>query len=240
MTPHSRPLSSEYEEMYSKMLASSALASPYVELTPFWPKIGARYGGDLLVIGRATNGWIERWMPSEGQAPKEVARLARQSGEGLVNGDQLGWVLDRWQPRDGGYSTATSQFWQTIRHLMVALRPDEADWPSLIAWTNLAKVAPWTGGNPGKQLLVVQRNLGPLLLAREVAELQPKLIVAFTGRWWFEPFANELGLPVKWQMGHVEGVAREQSRIWVVAVHPMTRSPRAVADAVLAARGGFP
>ena len=87
---NSRALSLEYEDMYAEMLEGSALASPDVELTPFWPKIGARYGGDLLVIGRATNGWIDRWVPSEGQAPNEVAQLARQSGEGLVNGDQLG------------------------------------------------------------------------------------------------------------------------------------------------------
>src|SRR4051812_2025538 len=116
--------------MYTELLSASASASSELELTPFWPKAGARYVGDLLVIGRATNGWIERWLPSEGKEPEEVARLARQSGEGLTNGDQLGWVLDRWRPLDGGYSTATSQFWQTSRLLMQSLRPNESDWPS--------------------------------------------------------------------------------------------------------------
>jgi len=33
----------------------------------------------------------------------------------------------------------------------------------------------------------------------------------------------------------VQGVANERDRRWVVAVHPMTRSPRAVAEAVIAA-----
>jgi len=230
-----RTLSTAYEVLYSELLTRCAIASPDTELAPFWPKIGARYDGDLLLVGRATNGWIDRWVPSDGIEPAEIARVARQSGEGLVNGDQLGWVLDRWQPGDGGYSTATSQFWQTTSHLMAALRPDEINWPSLIAWTNLTKVAPWTGGNPDKELLGVQRGLGPQLLAREVAELEPRLVVAFTGQWWFEPFADELGLPFEWRTGLVVGVARETSRTWVVAVHPMTRSPRAVADAVLAA-----
>lgn len=229
----SQTLSEKYEELYSRMLAASAVTSPNLELAPFWPKIGARYEGDLLLVGRATNGWIDRWVPSEGQTSAEVARLARKSGEGLVNGDQLGWVLDRWHPRDGGYSTATSQFWQTTRHLMATIRPEETDWPSLIAWTNLAKVAPWAGGNPLRELLTVQRGHGPGLFAREVEELKPRLVVALTGRWWFEGFANELGLRADWQTGYVEGVAREFSRTWIVAVHPMTRSPKAVADAVM-------
>ncbi len=39
---------------------------------------------------------------------------------------------------------------------------------------------------------------------------------------------------VQWWEGLVEGFAGDNAgRRWVIAVHPMTRSPRAVADAVL-------
>jgi hypothetical protein len=230
-------LSGEYERLFAEMLHASAAVAGDMELTPFWPKIGARYSGDLLVVGRATNGWIDRWFPGDGQSPAEMARIARATGEGTVNGDQLGWVLDRWRPRDGGYSTATSQFWQTTRLVMGSLRPGEQDWPSRIAWTNLAKLAPWAGGNPGTKLRTIQQSHGARLLEMEVEELAPRTVVAFTGRSWFEPFATRLGLPIEWTSGYVEGFARTPECIWVVAVHPMTRSPRAVADAVLSALG---
>jgi hypothetical protein len=42
-------------------------------------------------------------------------------------------------------------------------------------------------------------------------------------------------LPIEWRAGYVEGVAREPGRTLIVAVHPMTRSPRVVADAILSA-----
>jgi hypothetical protein len=219
------------------MLATVATTAGGREFAVFWPKVGASYAGDLLVIGRAVNGWIDRWVPAELHDPLAVAATARASGEGLVNGDQLGWVLDRWRPTDGGYSTASSQFWQTVRYITQGLQLRQPDWPSQIAWTNLAKVAPWAGGNPGSAALRIQRQLGLGLIRQEVEELRPLLVVALTGRWWFEPFANALGLPMSWRTGLVEGVAQDVDRTWVVAVHPMTRSPRAVADSVLAAAG---
>jgi hypothetical protein len=165
-----------------------------------------------------------------------LAAIARRGGESTVNGDPLGWVMDRWKRRDGGYDTSTSQFWTTIRHIVLAGHPEWPEiWPSHIVWTNLAKFAPWAGGNPGGSLLAIQREDGPALIRREIDELSPRTVVVFSGRWWFEPFAAGLGLDVKWRAGLVEGVADEPGRRWIIACHPMTRSPRAVAEAVLAA-----
>ena len=188
------------------------------------------------MIGRAVNGWIDEWRLDEPTDLDALIADVRRTGEGTVNGDQLGWILDRWKKRDGGYDTSTSQFWSTIRLVAAGLdQAAEPDWPSTIAWSNLCKVAPAGGGNPGSRLLALQRRDGPALLAREVSELSPRRVVAFTGGWWFEPFANALGLEVEWREGLVEGVAHTPGRTWVVAVHPMTRSPSAVASAVLAA-----
>jgi hypothetical protein len=41
-----------------------------------------------------------------------------------VDGDQLGWVLDRWKRGDGGYDTSMSQFWETIRRVVIAGRSE--------------------------------------------------------------------------------------------------------------------
>lgn len=206
------------------------------QLALFWPKVGARFDGGLMVVGRAVNGWIDLWDLDKSNEVGALAQVARRSGEAAVNGDPLGWVLEQWRPATGGYNTAQSQFWQTTRRLVTSLEPgSEADWPSRIVWTNLGKLAPWRGGNPGSRLLAIQRRQGPALLQAEVDELAPSRVVVFAGRWWFEPFATALGLDVEWRSGLVEGVANESGLRWVLAVHPMTRSPAAVADAVLAA-----
>jgi hypothetical protein len=231
-------LSARYEAEYAAYLAAIA-ATPGIppELNMFWPKVGARYVGDVLVIGKATNGWIDRWVPGERPDTMALARIARATAEDGVNGDQLGWVLDQWQRRDDRYDTSRSQFWQTIRRVSQYLRPDTAqDWPSVVAWTNLVKVGPWNKGNPAGHLLGVQLREGPRLLAREIEDLNPRLVVALTGGGWFRHFSPLLGLDFDWHGGLVEGVQTSGARRWVIAVHPMTRSPEAVANAIVDAR----
>lgn len=71
----------------------------------------------------------------------------------------------------GHYSTARSAFWRFVRRTLAVIDPasvDDPEWSSRVAWTNLAKLAPWGGGNPGGALLDVQRHRGPELLGIEV------------------------------------------------------------------------
>lgn len=224
-------LLSDLREVHSRRPAGQAL---------FWPKIGRRYDGELLLVGRAVNGWIDRWEADDPRPHGEVAAVARRTGEGEVNGCPMGWVLERWGKRDGGYDTARSQYWETVRRVMTGLQPDSTpDWPSHLAWTNLAKVAPYEGGNPGSPSLRVHRGpSGTAVFAREVLELRPRRIVAFTDRWWFAPFAEAIGAEMEERDGLVEAVGHSGDIRVVVAVHPMTRSPAAVADAVLAELAG--
>jgi hypothetical protein len=232
-------LSSEYERLYARLLGEVAAVRTRrpVQQALFWPKVGRLYDGELLLVGRAVNGWIDRWEPGDGRTPDELAAVARATAEGTVDDCPMGWVLDRWGKRDGGYDTARSQYWDTLRRVLLTLRPDwVADWPSHIAWSNLAKVAPFDGGNPGSGSLRIQRGpASTALIAREVAELAPRRILAFTDRWWFAPFADALGVDIEERDGPVEAVGRRGEQRVVVAVHPMTRSPQAVADAVIAA-----
>lgn len=221
--------------MYASQLdAVAAIRTRLREpLVVFWPRVGRFYDGDLLVVGRAVNGWIDLWRTNDGRSAPQVAALARHTAEGTVNGCPMGWVMDRWKSRTAGYNAGSSQFWQVVRAVALEGRPNwVSDWPSHLAWTNLAKVAPLEGGNPGGRLLATQRDMGPQLLAQEVAELSPRRVVALTGRWWFEPFAQHLGLDVRWRDGLVQGVADRGGCRWVVAVHPMTRRPSMVASQI--------
>ena len=107
-------------------------------------------------------------------------------------------------------------------------------WSSRLAWTNLTKLAPWEGGNPGGGLLDVQRRTGPGLLAIEVDTWKPEVVLVLTGRWWVEPFVRSLGLDVDWRDGLAERVPSDGERPWVTAPHPQGK-PRALWDEVLAA-----
>lgn len=224
MTP-TRELSPDYGVRYRAFLAGAAEASrPGRPWTIFWPMIGHRYARDLLVVGRAPNGWTVRW---DGAVERSDAAIAiaveavRRASEG-DGADPMDWIT--WS--DGirnPYNTNTSAFWRVARGVRAGLLGAADDWPRDLAWTNLAKIAPWGGGNPAGRALRVQRDLGPALFAREIEELGPLRVLVMSGRDWFEPFASALGLAVAWSDGAVEGVADQAGRRWVVTPHPMTR-----------------
>jgi hypothetical protein len=234
-------LSADYARSYERLLAAVGARSDVEpdELALFWPMVGHAYRGELLVVGRAVNGWIDRVIVEQLRSADErirLTQLARQTslGDGSC---PMGWVTWRWGRGGGEYSTARSAFWRHIRAVLASVDPasrQDADWSSRLAWSNLAKLAPWAGGNPGGSLLDVQRSIGPELLRREVADLAPKRILVLTGRWWFEPFAEALGLRVEWRDGLVAGVADEQGRRWVIAAHPQGK-PRSILEEVVAA-----
>jgi hypothetical protein len=237
-------LSDSYGSAFVGMLETVG-ATPGVgpdELAVFWPMVGHAYRGELLVVGKAVNGWIDQVTLDQLHSPAlctELAGVARRTSEG-DGSCPMRWVTDRWRPGDGDYSTARSAFWRHIRRVLAAVDPESADdplWSGRLAWSNLAKLAPWKGGNPGGPLLDVQRRLGPDLLRREVAELAPRRVLVLTGRSWFEPFADGLGLDVQWRDGLVHGVADEPGRRWVIAGHPQGK-PRTIIDEVIAALRG--
>jgi hypothetical protein len=231
-------LSSKYEATYRRLLRSVA-ATPRIhppETSLFWPKVGRRYDGELLLIGRAVNGWIDRWNLDEPADTEALAVAARRTAEDVVNGCPMGWVLERWKAGDSDYDTSRSQFWVTAREMVTDEHSEwEGDWPSHLAWSNLAKVSHWTKGNPSGRLRRVQLDAAAEALALEVTELAPRHVLVLAGKEWFEPYARRLGLDVEWREGLVQGVANDVARRWVVAVHPMTRSPSAVAQAALSA-----
>lgn len=234
-----RRLSAEYEARYRSFLEAAATAArPNRPWTIFWPMVGHRFAGDLLVVGRAPNGWSVQWDAAADGSPDGIAEAAtqtRRASEG-DGSDPMDWIT--WS--DGirtRYNTNDSAFWRVSRRVRAGLIGEAEDWPRDLAWTDLAKIAPWGGGNPAGQALRMQREHAPALFAREVEEIAPTRVLVMAGRWWFEPFAAPLGLSVDWREGPVEGVADEPRRRWVVLPHPMTRAETPLMEAALAAFG---
>jgi hypothetical protein len=130
----------------------------------------------------------------------------------------MAWVTDLWGATTG-YNTRRSAFWRAMRRISSGDDP-APDWPGRLAWTNLYKVSPAAGWNPGGDLQRAQRPLTLQLLLLELAELAPRRVLALTGN-WIGPFVDGLGLKLEARSGLVEFVGHGSGRAWVVAKHPM-------------------
>jgi hypothetical protein len=217
-------LSPEYEAAFEQLLAEVAAAAtdPDVPLVPFWPLRGAGYDGELLVVGRSVNGWVEDWTPlqlrDQGVRRQAVEWLRRNAEP--TSDDRMSWVTDLWGATSG-YNTRRSALWRVLRQISGGDDPAD-DWPSRLVWTNLYKVSPAAGWNPGADLQRAQRKSAMELVLREIAEFKPRRVLALTGN-WIAPFADGLGLAFTPRPGLVEGVARVDGRSWVIAKHPMRK-----------------
>jgi hypothetical protein len=216
-----------YTSAFDRALLEVAVSATDLDvpLVPFWPLRGAAYTGRLLVIGRSVNGWIEDWTPRQLREPEvrraavERMRLDAEPAEGC----RMSWVTDLWDAREG-YSTRRSAFWRVLRRIVltdpIVVDPDH--WSSQLVWTNLYKVSPGVGWNPGADLQRAQRGSAIEMLALEIEAFQPERILALTGG-WIEPFKGGLDLRVDARPGLVEGIGSLLGRPCVVAKHPMTK-----------------
>ncbi|MBL4844226.1 MAG: hypothetical protein JKY65_01760 [Planctomycetes bacterium] len=225
-------MSKGYETSFRTMLGAVGRGRRirHPEIDAFWPMKGHRYQGELLVLGRAVNGWDTTFCQADLarlSSRERIVRRARDASEAnRADACPMLWVTSLRGQR-GRYNTNTSAFWRVIRRVQAGLGvdPDCTDhWPSHMAWSNLYKLSRGGSGNPGAILCRAQMNNGlPGVIRRELDELSPKRVLVLSGRDWFEPFASALNLKVRWRGGYVVGAASEPGRRWVIAEHPQTR-----------------
>ncbi len=205
-------LDDEYLKSFERMVARAACAKSTC-LSAFWPVVGRRYDHSdhrLLVVGRATNGWGGHGLDTNG------ARSFSQVGD---EGPLL----------DPSYNVRRSAFWSVARealeHLGVRASGGDRDpsgWMQALAWTNLFKVAPASGGNPDAETRDLVREECVRLLRLEVAQLNPRVVLVLTGADWFVAFGEGLRLELCGPAGgYVVGIGRGLGARWVVAKHPM-------------------
>lgn len=229
-----------YQSAFDRMLAqvASSTSDADLPLVPFWPLKGADYDNELLVIGRSVNGWVEDWTARQLRDP-----IVRGSAIAWLRADaepadrcRMGWVTAVWGARDG-YGTSRSAFWRVLRRIVLSdpgRAIDPARWSSRLVWTNLYKVAPAAGWNPGADLQRAQRPSAIELLKLEIGEFAPRRVLALTGA-WIDPFVDALGLKLEARGGLVEGIGEANGRRWVVAKHPMAKPETKFVDEVLRA-----
>lgn len=231
----------EYDELYSRLLADAASAArvPDAAVTPFWPIVGWQYDGSLLAVGRSVNGWVHEWRIGaldEASVRQTLIERARRDAEPADRCRML-WVTDLVGRTSHPYNTNRSAFWRVLRATVSSvMEVDATDWPRNLAWTNLYKLAPASGWNPGADLQRAQRGAAIRLLKAEIEALRARRILFLTGRWWAEPFATSLGMRIEWATGRlVEGAGRYRGAQVVIAKHPMGKPHGGLVAQVLAA-----
>jgi hypothetical protein len=225
-------LQTAFENLLAAVGAGSA-AIPEESVSLFSGQRGQKYSGELMVVGRAVNGWNGSYDPASwilGNARKDDVKKA-------FTGDveaPLDWVGGLWnaQPKksDGSriYSTGRSAFWRVIRQILGHLDASEQtnDWATHLVWTNLYKVAPPEKGNPSGKLCRFQQSGAENVLSCELKIYNPKRVLFLTGSNWFLPFSIPIGFTstvhpagkLVERIGHIRTV---NGRIdAVVAKHP--------------------
>lgn len=176
------------------------------EVAGFLAMAGNDYRNELLIFGRAVNGW--------GEDPQHLAALADENKAKTFsevalkdacreNGEcPMLWVteLAGEDLNDDGtsrYNTNRSAFWRVIKATLGRLNIADTTgerWPSSIVWSNLYKIAPVGGGNPSSRLCNAQLEDCTKLFSIEMDSFAPKRVIFATGLDWAEPFLVNNGV----------------------------------------------
>lgn len=212
-----------------RIVGQQAARLPASEITGFLAMAGQAYDGDLMVIGRAVNGWAEGIPPGHLDAFAEVTRYATLVQQSVAGNEEcpMGWVTAGWGATEGN-NTKRSAFWRTIRCVVQGLGIadiEDARWSSHLVWSNLYKVSPAEGGNPSNALCEIQFPGCAELLNLELRTYRPCRVLFLTGVDWAAPFlaAAELQEIARFQyvkqVGLCDAGDRHDARC-VIAVHP--------------------
>lgn len=217
------------------LVGRDAAKLPEQEITGFLSMKGDLYSGELMVVGRAVNGWIKGIRTQDLADSKESERFA---GEVLADTNSrgncpMGWVTGCWEDTRGEYNTKRSAFWRVIREVVGRLgiaNIDDGPWSSHLVWSNLYKVSPAKAGNPSGRLCNAQLEGCISLLDAEIAEYCPKRLLFLTGIDWAKPFLSRI-MPAfeKVSNSYVKAVGSRMidsggTMKVVVAVHPQGKA----------------
>lgn len=224
---------------HRKLLAEQLLPLIGANATrlPFLSMAGHLYKNELMVVGRAPNGWEDGMLPCDLASPTAATNYAATIYESVVGTGPcpMSWVTDAWaNPDNTKYNTRKSAFWRVIRGVVAEsgiADTDESSWPSHLVWSNLYKVAPEEGGNPGGALRQIQLSHCIALLQQEIDVYLPRRLLLLTGLGWAEPFLGHIaptfvptpsGIYVE-ATGEISRNSGHSTKI-VVAAHPQGKS----------------
>ncbi len=200
----------EEQNLLATILSSVGRESaqlPNEKITGFLSMTGHAYNHELMVIGRAVNGWLNGVYPNKlsnqivthaqdafdrATKPSPHANAIRRPILPITNPCPMLWVTDLWGAHRAGkdYNTAKSAFWRVIKNVVHQLNIkniNDDNWPSHLVWSNLYKISPAEGGNPSDKLCDLQLDGCLEFLKMEIKNYQPKRILFLIGIKQWEP-----------------------------------------------------
>ncbi len=179
---------------------------------------GKFYNNELLIIGRAVNGWneIDKF---------EIHDALDEVKFNVVN-DNLQWVIDKWGKPNENYNTNRSAFWRICKSVATDLIGNKQDNINYIAWTNLYKVSKHDRGNPSSRLMNIQFEQCKRIIELEIELLDPKVILFLTSWDWAKWFFADDDLEkieIKKSFQYVEFVGKFKNSIVIVGQHPQSK-----------------
>lgn len=225
-----RILASHLAENYDRL--------PNVNITGFMAMKGDLFSQELMVIGRAVNGWTQPWLPKDLKNVDDVTKFVDGVLKSVTDSDccPMRWVTDCWGKHDKDYNTRKSAFWRSIRNTVGRLGVadiESPEWASYLVWSNIYKIAPAAGGNPSSTLCSAQLDLCKRILKQELQTFRPRRVLFLTGLGWSQPFTEHIGCELsKNNSGHyVEATGKVtigtdiQAKV-VIAVHPQGKNEK--------------
>lgn len=180
-------LNKSYEELYTELLNNYWQQIRDGELTAAPMFVGKRYDesqAKLMIVGRAVNGWEIK--NGDCSSFENAVQSVLYQPSGLEDVTHKGGMkyLDE-QGNEKIYYYTRSRFWKLVKVLLEVYGESEKDnwyddsyqWNERILWSNLYKLAPKSGGNPGWKLIeeTVQANIE--ILKKEIELKKPENIV---------------------------------------------------------------
>ena len=221
------------------------------KVTGFMSSTGVLYDRELMVVGRAVNGWLENeeWnvFPSELSQPDSLRTFTDKVYASVTSNARcpMQWVTDDWGNTEKPYNPARSAFWRVIKEIVSNIGIEDADddnWPSHIVYSNLYKVAPAERMNPNKLLCDVQLEGCISLLESELLTNTPRRLLFLTGIDWASDFLERMRISYDKasDFGFVQAIgkgsysAAYKTKV-VVAVHPQGKGDSAWVQDVMKA-----
>src|SRR5690606_21080281 len=191
----------EQKELFSNsLLRKIGLNSenlPDVSLTGFMAVKGVDYTGELMIVGRAVNGWGTGFTPRDLNDPGSRSNYANII-EDSVNAEKLTecpmqWITDSWGSSKVEYNPKRSAFWRTVYRVsqeLMIVDQDDLILSSMLVWSYLYKISRESGDNPNDRLCGIQLDDGVELIQMEVRAFSPKRVPFVTGDNWFDGFLD--------------------------------------------------
>ena len=161
------------------IIANWRRPSDECELVGFSSLKGNKWSGDLMVVGRFVNGWVDKWSIREIVEPGKLEEyLQRVIGAKYSNAEDPVKALNDEIER--------SPFWDAVEDVARGLNLGDG-WTSRIVYSNLYRFG-LDGGNPPAELCTAQRKGCIELLRDEMLEFRPSRILFLTGWEWADKF----------------------------------------------------